>query len=73
MNIETNDLLNSISKRLGVLIALQLNAQSKDFSTTEGVKLLTRFGLKPSEISEILNTSLNTINVMRSRIKSKNK
>ena len=66
-------ILESIARRLGVLIALQLNPQSKDFSTTEGVELLHRFGMESSEIAEILNTSPNAVNVMKSRIKSKKK
>ena len=71
--MENKRLLESISKRLGVLIALQLKAQSQDFSTTEGVQLLTRFGLEPAEIAEILNTTPNVVNVMKSRIKRKKK
>ncbi len=70
--MENNKLLESISKRLGVLIALQLS-QSQDFSVVEGIKLLTRFGLQPSEIAEILNTTANTVNVTRSRMKQKKK
>lgn len=70
--MENNKLLESISKRLGVLIALQLKAQEQD-SVTEGVELLTRFGLEPSEIAEILNTTANTVSVVRSRMKQKKK
>jgi DNA-binding NarL/FixJ family response regulator len=70
--VENNKLLESISKRLGVLIALQLKAQSQD-SVGEGIKLLTRFGLEPSEIAEILNTTANTVSVTRSRMKQKKK
>ena len=71
--MENRELLESILKRLGVLIALQINTQSENFSITEGVQMLTRFGLTPTEIAEILNTSPNTVNVMKSRIKSKKK
>ncbi len=71
--MDNNRLSESISKRLGVLIALQLKALSQDFSITEGVQLLTRFGLETSEIAEILNTSPNSVNVMKSRIKKKKK
>lgn len=69
--MESKDLLEAISRRLGVLIALQMKAQSEDFSTTEGVQMLTRFGMGATEIAEILNTSPNTVNVMRNRIKNK--
>ena len=71
--MENKKLLESILKRLGVIIALQLRTQSKDLSTTEGIQLLTRFGLEPTEIAEILNTTPNTVNVTRSRIKRRKK
>jgi DNA-binding CsgD family transcriptional regulator len=66
-----SELLQAISRRLGVLIALQMKAQSDDFSTTEGVELLSRFGMPNSEIAEILNTSSNTVHVIKSRIKKR--
>lgn len=71
--MENKELLESISKRLGVLAALQINAQTEGTSIAEGVALLTRFGLAPSEIAEILNTSINTVNVTRTRLKRKSK
>lgn len=71
--MEDKKLFESIARRLGVLIALQMKIQSENFSTTEGVKMLTRFGMEPSEIAEILNTSSNTVNVIKSRIKSNKK
>lgn len=70
--MENQELLKEISRRLGVLIALQMKAPSEDFSTTEGVEILSRFGMGNSEIAEILNTSPNTVNVIKSRLK-KNK
>jgi len=69
--MENKELLQAISKRLGVLIALQINAGSDKHSIAEGVALLTRFGLAPSDIAEILNTSTNTVNVTRTRLKNK--
>ncbi len=73
-NMENLELLESISRRLGVLIALQLSPKPESFSTTDGIMLLSRFGMGNSEIAEILNTSSNTVNVTKSRIKSnKNK
>lgn len=71
--MDNNEILESISKRLGVLIALQINAQSEGTSIAEGVEMLTRFGLPPSDIAEILNTSTNTVNVTRTRLKNKKK
>jgi len=67
--MDTNKLLESISKKLGVLIALNLLSINKEATTTENIKMLDRFGLAPTEIAEILNTSTNTVNVTRSRIK----
>ena len=69
--MENTQLLQAISKRLGVLIALQISDKSEKFSIAEGVELLTRFGLTPTEIAEILNTSANTVNVTKARIKKK--
>jgi DNA-directed RNA polymerase specialized sigma24 family protein len=72
--MDTNKLLESISKKLGVLIALNLVSMNSKATATENIKMLDRFGLTPTEIAEILNTSTNTVNVTRSRIKSnKNK
>ncbi len=67
--MDNTKVLESISKRLGVLIALQISQRSEDVSISEGVGLLTRFGLAPAEIAEILNTSTNTVNVTRTRLK----
>jgi len=72
--METEKLLESISKKLGVLIALNLVSMNSKAKVTENIKMLDRFGLMPTEIAEILNTSANTVNVTKSRIKSnKNK
>ena len=71
--MEDKKLLESISKRLGVLIALQLGTKPGDFSTTEGIQLLTRFGLETTEIAEILDTTPNSVNVIKSRIKQRKK
>jgi hypothetical protein len=65
------ELLQGISQRLGVLIALEMKAQSEQFSTTEGVKMLARFGLGNAEIAEILGSSANAVNVMKSRLKKR--
>jgi DNA-binding CsgD family transcriptional regulator len=70
--MDTNKLLESISKKLGVLIALNLVSMNSKATATENIEMLDRFGLTPTEIAEILNTSTNTVNVTRSRLK-KNK
>lgn len=69
--MESTKILESISKRLSVLIALHIRDHSENFSVSEGVELLTRLGLSPAEIAEILNTSTNTVNVTRSRQKNR--
>lgn len=69
--MNNEEILKEISRRLGVLIALQIENQSENFSTTDGVNMLSRFGMGNSEIAEILNTSANTVNVMKNRIKKK--
>ncbi len=65
------ELLQTISRRLGVLIALEMKAQSEHLSTTDGVKMLARFGFGNTEIAEILDTSANAVNVMKSRLKKR--
>jgi len=71
--MENEELLKEISRRLGVLIALQMKTQAEDFSTTEGIQMLSRFGMRNLEIAEILNTSLNTVNVIKNRLKKNKK
>ncbi len=69
--MENKELLETIARRLGVLIALQMRAQSENFSTTEGIELLSRFGMGNTEIAEILNTSTGTVNVIKGRLKKR--
>jgi DNA-binding NarL/FixJ family response regulator len=71
--MENKEILEAISRRLGVLIALQMKAQSENFSTTEGVEMLSHFGMGNTEIAEILSTSPGTVNVIKNRIKNKKK
>lgn len=69
--MENKELLETIARRLGVLIALQMRAQSENFSTTEGIELLARFGMGNTEIAEVLNTSAATVNVIKGRLKKR--
>lgn len=71
--MDTNEVLQSISKKLGVLIALELLSMNSKASATDNIKMLDRFGLTPTEIAEILNTSSNYVNVTRSILKKTNK
>jgi hypothetical protein len=72
--MDTTKLLESISKKLGILIALNLLSMNNKATATDNIKMLDRFGLTPTEIAEILNTSANYVNVTRTlNKKSKNK
>jgi len=64
-----NEILSSVSKKLGVLIALNLMTLNSKATVIDNVALLDRFGLSTTEISEILNTSKGTVDVTKSRIK----
>lgn len=67
--MDTNKLLESISKKLGVLIALSLLSMNDKATAIENIKMLDRFGLTPTEIAEILNTTTNNVNVTKHNIK----
>lgn len=68
--MDTNKILESISKKLGVLIALNLVSMNSKATGTENIQMLGRFGLSSAEIAEILNTSSNVVNVVKSRSKN---
>lgn len=58
-NIE-KELLQDIKKRLEVIICLLLQSrpeESEEISLRDQIKLLSGFGLKPKEISEIIQRS----------------
>lgn len=69
--MENKQILETISRRLGILIALHMRAQSENFSTTEGIEMLSRFGMGNTEIAEVLNTSTATVNVIKGRLKKR--
>lgn len=71
--METNKILESISKKLGVIIALNLLSMNNKATTTDNIKMLDRFGLTPTEIAEILNTSTNHVSVTKSTLKKNSK
>ncbi|MFA5831133.1 MAG: hypothetical protein WC878_04880 [Candidatus Paceibacterota bacterium] len=71
--MDTTKLLESISKKLGVLIALDLLSMNNKATATDNIKMLDRFGLTPVEIAEILNTTANHVSVTKSIIKKNNK
>lgn len=64
----SNDTLREISKKLSILIALQLQGEDR-VEVQENVVKLTRFGLGTSEIADILGTTPGTVQVAKARIK----
>lgn len=60
-------------KRFDAVIKLLTISAMKENSQTEKIVLLNSAGFTPKEISEILNTTGNTVNVTLSKIKNKSK
>ena len=65
------NILREISKKLSVLIALQLQGESEMVEVKENVGRLSRFGLTDSEIAEILGISESTSKSQFNRSKKK--
>jgi len=68
-----NDVLQQISKKLSILIALQLQGENRTIEVKENVGRLAKFGLSDSEIAEILNTTSGTVSVAKARLKKAKK
>lgn len=64
------ELLKEISKKLSVLIALQL---PQDEGVQDSVARLARLGVSTGQIAGIVGTTPGTVAVLKSRIKSKKK
>jgi len=64
-----NEILREVSKKLSILIALQLQSEDGVVEVKENVAKLTRFGLTDGEIAEILGTTPGTVSVAKARIK----
>ena len=64
-----NNILQQISKKLSILIALALQGEKDAVGVKENVARLIRFGLTDSEIAEILGTTSGTVSVAKARIK----
>lgn len=62
-----------IIKRFDAVIKLLTISSMKEKNQTEKIILLNSTGFTPKEISEILNTTSNTVNVTLSKIKNKSK
>ena len=64
------DILEEISKKLSVLISLELQRDGTK-AVQEHVMHLSRFGLTTGEVANILNTTAGTVAVAKSRVKRK--
>lgn len=64
-----NDILQQISKKLSILIALGLMGDKDTVEVKENVEKLARFGLTDSEIADIIGTTPGTVSVAKVRIK----
>jgi transposase len=60
-----------ILKRLDAIIKISTLGMMKENTQTERIDLLNSVGFSPKEISEILNTSSNTVSVVLNKLKKK--
>ncbi len=66
------ELVQKLLKRLDILISLQISPRSWETSTDQDrIELLDRFGLKPAEIAEVLNTTGDKVSKQLYAIKRK--
>ncbi|KKR51738.1 MAG: hypothetical protein UT89_C0009G0005 [Parcubacteria group bacterium GW2011_GWE1_40_20] len=65
--MKDQELLDQISKKLSALIAISFSPDTKKMTTSDGERMLRRFGLNNQEIADILGTTRRTIEVMKSR------
>lgn len=72
MNEDSLKLLQEISQKLDILIALGLEEKSET-KPQEKVKFLLAFDLTNQQIAKILDTSKHAIEVIKSRLKKKGK
>ena len=68
--MENSDILQQISKKLSILIALELRGEG-GIEVKENVAKLSRFDLTTAEIAEILGTTPGTVSVTNARINNK--
>jgi hypothetical protein len=66
-------LLREISKKLSILISLELQREEGAGAVQKHVAYLTKFGLTPIEMAEILGTTRGTVAVAKSRVKHRSK
>lgn len=70
--MSNEDLLQEISKKLSILISLELRRDGNE-GVQANVARLSQFGLSGTEIANILGTTIGTIAVAKNRIKRKAK
>ena len=65
--------IKDITKRLDLIIKLLAISSLKDSNLTDKICFLYTSGFSPKEISEILNTTSNYVNVILSNMRKKKK
>lgn len=73
MENKNQEVLEQISKKLSALIALSFMEDIKVITNEKRVEILDRFALANQDMADILQTTKPTIEVLKSRIKSKKK
>jgi len=71
--MESEKFQKDILRRFDVIIRLLAASSLKDASVTDKIYFLHKSGFSPKEISEILNTSGNYVNVILSNMRKKKK
>ncbi len=69
--MKDQELFEQVSKKLSALIALSFVKEANKMTAEEGVRLLKRFDLSNQDMADILGTTKPTVEVLKSRIKSK--
>ncbi len=71
--MKEQELLEQISKKLSALIAISFMKDVEKMTNADGVEILGRFGLSNQDVADILGTTKSTVEVLKSRNKSKKK
>lgn len=71
--MESEKFQKEITKRLNVIIRLLATSSLKDATVTDEIYFLHKSGFSPKEISEMLNTTGNYVNVILSKMRKKEK
>lgn len=69
--MKDQEILEQISRKLSALIALSFAKDVAKMTNADGVEMLGRFGLSNQDVADILGTTKPTVEVLKSRIKSK--